>query len=138
MSRGNPLWPLLNNVDLHWQFTESPNGNFLIIASHDDALKEAKRALEKESPKNLPRDKWASVGFANGQRISQSLESLSDQASELAEPKQVKELQVILKLMASFAFGIKNLSWKLARPCGNEMNLEVDIEFAAPLSAEDE
>ena len=40
--------------------------------------------------------------------------------------------------MASLAFGIKNVSWKLARPCGNEMYLEVDIELADPLSAQDQ
>ena len=51
---------------------------------------------------------------------------------------KTEELKATLKLIASFAYGIESLTWKLKRPGKNEMVLEVDIELASPLSAEDE
>lgn len=134
---GNGM-PLLNNVDLCWQTVDSPNGTFAVIATHKEALEETKRALEKACTETVPKGRWSSCGVANGVRIGRNLESLITQVDDLAAPGQEKDLEATLKLMSSLAFGIKQVFWKMARPCGQEMELDVDIELAPPVSAKDE
>jgi hypothetical protein len=134
---GNGL-PLLKNVDLCWQCLETPNGAFLVIATHEQALETTRRALEKEIGPALPAGAWANCGIANGVRIGQNLDSLIDQVVVLAEPGRERELKASLQLLSSFAFGIKHVSWRMARPCGNEMRLDVELELAPPVSADNE
>lgn len=134
---GNGM-PLLNNVDLCWQTVESPNGTFVVIATHDEALEETRRALEREAPRTMKRARWANCGVANGGRLSRNAEGLAAQAPQLAEPGRIKEFETTMKLLSSLAFGIDNVVWKMARPCKNEMYLEVEIELAPPISSEDE
>lgn len=129
--------PFLSNVDLCYQVADTPNGSFLIVASHPEALQETLKALMKKCSATLPTRRWASVGVANGVRIGQNIESLGEQAIALAEPGKARELRSALKLMSTFAFGIEDMMWKLTRSCKNEMQIEVDIEFTAPLSAEE-
>ncbi|MCZ6834680.1 MAG: hypothetical protein O7G85_02805 [Planctomycetota bacterium] len=131
-------FPLLTNVDLCWVTVESEYGTYLVVATHEAALKESEKALCRAPVATIAKGKWASCGVANGLRLGQNIDSLIDHAELLALDGKSEELKSTLKLIASFAYGIENLTWKLKRPGKNEMVLEVDIELAPPISAQDE
>lgn len=131
-------FPVMENIGLCWQVVEAEHGSYYVIATHDQILMDTVIALETKKANPPNRGKFAHAGFAQGVLISNHLESVSKQAGLFADPGDVEEFIATIQLMSKLAFGMKNLAWKLQRPCANQMYLEVDIDLTPPLSAEDE
>lgn len=128
--------PYMHNIDLCWQTTESVNGNYLVIATHEQLLRDSVEALQKEITCPSRRGKWVSCGIANGTRIGHHLQSFSHQAPLIAKLGQVDEFVNTLQMMSKLAFGINVAGWRLQRPCPSEIFLEVEIELAPPVSSD--
>ncbi len=131
-------FPVMENIDLCWQVVKAEKISYYVIATHDQILMDTVIALEtkKSTPPN--RGKFASAGFAQGVRISNHLENVARQADLFADPEDVAEFIATIQLISKLAFGMDNLTWRLKRPCPNQMHLEVDIDLTPPLSAEDQ
>ena len=131
-------FPVMDNIDLCWQVVEAEKGSYYVIATHNQLLMDTVLALESKNSTPPCRGKWANAGFAQGILISNHLESVARQANLFADPEDVEEFIATIQLISKLAFGMDNLTWKLKRPCRNQMYLEVDIDLTPPLSAKDQ
>ncbi len=136
--------PIAHPITLNWSVvvadraeSDEAASGWAVIATHPQHLSDCVRALQQHVEHG---DRgWAqSTGIANGGRISHHLRSWSDRPELFADPenhKQLEEFRNSLLMMSRFAASIDRAQWHLARPCGNDMCLYVNIELAEPKSA---
>jgi hypothetical protein len=126
-------FPIMKNVSLCWKVADGQGASWYVVGTHPGSIEDVVKALESERTSDAPLvGRYESCGVGNGVRISRQLQSWSGQADVLAELEDVPQFRATIEGLADLSAGIRQISWKLARPCANEMRLDVQLELAPP------
>ncbi|MDY7110646.1 MAG: hypothetical protein SYC29_18595 [Planctomycetota bacterium] len=137
MERYGPDQPLLQSVTLDWSVTSGPFGNYCVVATHPEQLRQTIEALQSPCDGPTRREKMTSAGFLDGRRMARQLQSFGEQAELLAEadPRAVTSFRETMQLLSELAAGIERCCWELRRPSEKEVRIEARIILAEPDSA---